>query len=169
MFCADYVACFIFHAGASVVLPAHWFDAVTRRGDLVAPVAFGAIVGGASAAAIFPFDEVRKSVHPGVRGAALFKSNLAVVPYSGAWFGIYFAGRNPDSVTSQLGWGIAASSIAAAVEYPLDNAKRAMFGGQSLWTRVLPLVMWVPFAATLLVVYDRALAERNENRCEGDM
>ena len=54
----------------------------------------------------------------------------------------------------QMRWAIGASCCAVAVEAPLDHAKRAMMGS----TRLLvgANLLFVPFAAMMLVMYDKA-------------
>ena len=166
MFCADYIACFVFHAGASAFLPTRFVDAFTagsgKASSPGAPFIFGAFVGTASALAVYPFDVVRASVQPGVRGAAALGS-FSVVPYAAVWFGLYFSGRDETCLSSQVTWGLASSTAAALAEAPFDHAKREMFRGSSaVAARVATSALWIPFATVILVTYDRALSERRK-------
>ena len=166
MFCADYIASFIFHAGACAFLPPHFVGALTASGAddhvkkvTVVPFIFGGLVG-CAAAAVYPFDVVRGSIQPGVRSAVKLGS-FSVVPYASIWFGMYFVGRDRKSLHSQVLWGVASSTAAAIAEAPFDHAKKEMFRGSSeVAARITTSALWVPFAATILIAYDRALERR---------
>jgi len=184
MFCADYVAAFVYHAiftvgtvhlvqvrktsseekcsehglvGLTTLALGlhHQREGGSREGPwLPATVALGAglLSGLAASITLFPFDFVRASaVTPGVRRIL---SAGSTVPYAGALFGVYFAGRQQDNTASQMRWAIGASCCAVAAEAPLDHAKRAMMGS----TRLLvgANLLFVPFAAMMLVMYDKA-------------
>eukprot|EP00729_Bicosta_minor_P003165 gene3165-31553_t len=77
----------------------------------------------------------------------------STVPYAGTLFGLYFTCRDPDSIGSQIKWAAAASSAAVMAETPFDYAKRAMLGS----TRMMlgAGLLYVPFATTMLVMYDK--------------
>jgi len=184
MFCADYVAAFVYHAiftvGTVHLVQVrktsseekysedglvrlttlalglhHQREGGSREGPwLPATVALGAglLSGLAASITLFPFDFVRASaVTPGVRRIL---SAGSTVPYAGALFGVYFAGRQQDNTASQMRWAVGASCCAVAAEAPLDHAKRAMMGS----TRLLvgANLLFVPFAAMMVVMYDKA-------------
>lgn len=184
MFCADYVAAFVYHAiftvGTVHLVQVrktsseekysehglvrlttlalglhHQREGGSREGPwLPATVALGAglLSGLAASITLFPFDFVRASaVTPGLRRIL---SAGSTVPYAGALFGVYFAGRQQDNTASQMRWAVGASCCAVAAEAPLDHAKRAMMGS----TRLLvgANLLFVPFATMMLVMYDKA-------------
>eukprot|EP00662_Eupelagonemidae_sp_cell21_P056292 gene56292-13971_t len=189
MFCADYAASFIAHClltvGALRAAPAllpdpHGCDgavaaAVGWRGDgdtsparAAAPYLAGAVSGLVGACAVFPFDFVRRAVGPaGASQAQVLAASLSTVPYSAAFFGVYFANRAPRDLRSQACWGMAAATAAVAAEAPFDRAKRAMLGSRATVMMVNaieqnhPLMIPHPPANFLppLVAYDRMLLE----------
>jgi len=178
MFCADYVAAFVYHALftiGSVNLVGKEQKAVGKEGEslllLVAralglqsrkekeraatflvPVTVGLASGLCASVSLFPFDFVRAGV---VSGRKRFLAAGSTVPYAGALFGIYFACRDPESTSSQLRWAGAAASCAVLAEAPLDHAKRNMMG--SARVVIAANLLFVPFAAMMLVMYDKAV------------
>ena len=82
-------------------------------------------------------------------------SSCSTVPYAGALFGIYFTLRDPHSTKSQFGWALGAAAGAALAEAPLDHAKQAMFSSKKIM--IAANLLYVPFAALMLVMYDKAV------------
>ena len=85
--------------------------AVTRswewNGNLV-PGALGLTAGSAASLTLYPFDFVRDGViRGGLRQRIVSAGSTA--PYAGALFGVYFSQRDPNRISSQMGWGIAAA------------------------------------------------------------
>jgi hypothetical protein len=193
MFCADYIASFIFHAGFTAGL-AHlligkgstagattysttivdWVRASTGLQQGAAPpgeddarrvhaapampFVFGAAAGLCGGIAVFPFDFVRAAVTPaGMPWGRQLLRNLSSVPYSAAFFGVYFAGRTPRDIKSQAGWALLASSCAVLAEAPFDQAKRALFQNRRLMLGANAL--YAPFAAMMLVGYDNVVTK----------
>jgi hypothetical protein len=115
MFCADYAASFFVHAflvglGAwsspGGALDEKGFVAKTvglGTSNTPAPLALGALAGLGGACAIFPFDFVRRGLNPNSSLRTIFIGSLSVVPYSTAFFGVYFSLRDPTSIRSQTG------------------------------------------------------------------
>jgi len=133
MFCADYVAAFVYHAMFTVgtvhlvrqrktsseeeysdhglvrfttlALGLHQQREEVKTKEqpwLPVTVAVGAglVSGLAASITLFPFDFVRASaVSPGLRRIL---SAGSTVPYAGALFGVYFAGRQQDNTASQV-------------------------------------------------------------------
>jgi len=191
MFCADYIAAYMFH-GLFTVGGVHFATAAlhgnpklqsiidrgnarklivtvlaslglesTERGHVVkstnytmTPLLIGFASGAGASLTLYPFDFVR--------GGVLSKSSLkhrlisscSTVPYAGALFGSYFALRNPESTKSQAGWATAAAAGAALAEAPLDHAKQTMFSSKKIM--IAANLLYVPFAALMLVMYDKA-------------
>jgi hypothetical protein len=168
MFCADYIASFIFHAaltaGVSLAVgPSPWIRSATglkddARAARVLPFMYGAAAGLGGGLAVFRFDFVRAAVTPaGLPLRTQLLRNLSSVPYSTAFFGVYFSLRTHGDVKSQAGWALVSSTCAVLAEAPFDHAKRTLFGNR----RLLLLganCMYAPFAAMMLVLYDNALA-----------
>ena len=172
MFCADYVASFVVHA--AIVLGMNELDALySDRSDLgtgigwrtiglwkedgvsLSPIATGAFAGFAGAAAVFPFDFVRKSLVP---GKSVYISSLSTVPYASVYFGVYFSNRDPRRKRSQCVWAAAAATAAMLCEMPFDKAKRSMFSSRAM--HVGTNLLYVPFAAMMLLMYDEAIKRR---------
>jgi len=177
MFCADYVAAFVYHAfftigsvnlidkedvrkdGQSLLLLVSRALGLQSRDEkerekaasVLVPVAVGLTSGLCASVSLFPFDFVRAGV---VSGPKRFLAAGSTVPYAGALFGVYFACRDPESTSSQLRWATAAASCAVLAEAPLDHAKRNMMG--SARVVVAANLLFVPFAAMMLVMYDKA-------------
>jgi hypothetical protein len=188
MFCADYMATFVFHVALSAGLMTLMEQEAGRRlaynalglsytfqhngqsrseardqpsrqalVSVIAPPVLGAVAGACGTAAVFPLDFVRASLAaPSLSTAQRFARSLSTVPYSSVYFGLYFAQRDPHELESQLTWGVGSAVCASLAETPFDHAKRSLFGGNR---RVLigANMLYVPFAALLLIGYDRAM------------
>merc|ERR1712172_226897 len=122
-----------------------------KAGIALVPVTVGLASGLCASVSLFPFDFVRAGV---VSGPKRILAAGSTVPYAGALFGIYFACRDPESTSSQLRWAGAAASCAVLAEAPLDHAKRNMMG--SARVVIAANLLFVPFAAMMLVMYDKA-------------
>jgi hypothetical protein len=171
MFCADYCASFVVHA--FLVGLGAWGspDSTLDEKGLVASavglstestpasLALGALAGLGGAVSLFPFDFVRRGLAPTASMRTLFLGSLSVVPYSTAFFGVYFSLRDPTSIRSQAGCALLASSCAVAAELPFDGAKRALFHGNRRLLFGVNL-MYAPFAAMMLIMYDKAMQKR---------
>jgi len=169
MFCADYIASFIFHGlvSAGVLESSHrkYLGQVTP--DMVAsvmatpgvPVLTGSLAGFLGASSVFPFDFVRRGV---IQGRVTLRHSLSTVPYAGVFFGLYFSCRDSTSTASQCKWALAASLSAAMAEIPFDKAKLAMLGNRR--TMVLVSGLYAPFGALMLVMYDKAVVKLSSNR-----
>ena len=77
------------------------------------------------------------------------------MPYAGALYGIYFSLRDPRSTPSQVGWAVAAAAGASLSEAPFDHAKHTMFASRKVM--LAANLLYVPFAALMLVMYDKAV------------
>ena len=154
MFCADYIASFVHHGFLQLLVSRGYVDGDRLR-RVLPPAALhpacGACAGFLAACSVYPFDFVRRGI---IAGGASFAHSLSVVPYSAAFFGLYFAGRDPSSLRSQCGCALAASAAAAAVEVPFDRAKMALMGSRR--TMLFVSALYVPFGALMLVMYDKA-------------
>ena len=151
MFCADYIASFFFHSSLNVGLHEAGVAYPERS---PAPALLGGLSGLLAAIAVYPFDFVRE-------GALFdqkmrFRHSLSTVPYAAVFFGLYFPCRDPESLRSQCFWAVASAAGAACAEAPFDRAKLAMMGG-SRRTMVFANLMYVPFGALMLVMYDKAI------------
>ena len=102
---------------------------------------------------MYPLDFVRQGaiIHEKVG----FRHSLSTVPYAGVYFGLYFSCRNRDSTSSQCSWALASSAAACLAEIPFDKAKHAMMGSRR--TMVMVNMLYVPFGALMLVMYDKAM------------
>jgi hypothetical protein len=176
MFCADYLASFVFHAGltagvtvafspsSSSVMMA-WIRAATglrnapadlSTGAPALPFVCGAAAGLCGGLAVFRFDFVRAAVTPAdMPLERQLLRNLSSVPYSVAFYGIYFSLRTPGDIKSQAGWALVSSTCSVLAEAPFDHAKRTLFGNRRLMLGANCL--YAPFAAMMLVGYDNAL------------
>ena len=79
-----------------------------RWGRNLVPFAVGLTAGAAASLTLYPFDFVREGV---IRGGLRQRivSACSTEPYACALFGIYFSQRDPDRISSQMGWGVVAS------------------------------------------------------------
>merc|ERR1712131_496368 len=84
-----------------------------------------------------------------------FKHSLSTVPYAGVYFGLYFSFRNRESTSSQCCWAVASAAAACLAEIPFDKAKHAMMGNRR--TMMMVNMLYVPFGALMLVMYDKAM------------
>eukprot|EP00092_Neocalanus_flemingeri_P006685 GFUD01007220.1.p1 GENE.GFUD01007220.1~~GFUD01007220.1.p1 ORF type:complete len:177 (-),score=43.65 GFUD01007220.1:877-1407(-) len=170
MFCADYIASFIFHGlitGGLLESSYLGYFGTRSTPDKVAavltasgaPILIGSLSGFLGAASVFPFDFVRRGV---IAGKLTLRHGLSTVPYAGVFFGLYFSCRNRDSISSQCGWALASSMSACLAEIPFDKAKLAMLGSRR--TMVLVSGLYVPFGALMLVMYDKAMVRVSQNR-----
>eukprot|EP00090_Calanus_glacialis_P045495 TRINITY_DN8481_c0_g1_i2.p1 TRINITY_DN8481_c0_g1~~TRINITY_DN8481_c0_g1_i2.p1 ORF type:complete len:177 (-),score=46.76 TRINITY_DN8481_c0_g1_i2:816-1346(-) len=170
MFCADYIASFIFHgliSGGLLETSSRGyfgskFSAERMASVMAAPgVPFfaGSLAGILGASSVFPFDFVRRGV---LQGRVTLMHSLSTVPYATVFFGLYFSCRRRDSTASQCGWALAASLSAAMAEIPFDKAKLAMLGSRR--TMLIVSGLYVPFGALMLVMYDKALLRVSTKR-----
>merc|ERR1739847_254464 len=104
------------------------------------------------AAAVYPFDFVRRGV---IKGRASFLHNLSTVPYAATLFGIYFTFRDERDLRSQCKWALISAFSASLAEAPFDKAKLAMMGSRR--TMIFANAMYVPFGAMILVMYDKSI------------
>jgi len=170
MFCADYIASFVFHGLITGgVLESSFLGFLGKRypPDKTSalmmspgtPVFIGCLSGFLGAASVFPFDFVRRGV---IAGRVTLRHSLSTVPYAGVFFGLYFSCRNRDSLKSQCGWALVSSLCAGLAEIPFDQAKLAMLGSRR--TMMLVSGLYVPFGALMLVMYDKAVNNVSRNR-----
>ncbi len=150
MFCADYIASFVFHFAIKYGL---WESKIKTEGHIQNYYIHGAVSGLFGALAVYPFDFVRQGAI--TSGKAKLIHNLATVPYATVFFGLYFHQRDPSSLKSQGMWALASASLAVFAEVPFDKAKREMMGSPR--TVILANSLFVPFGALILVMYDKAL------------
>ena len=174
MFCADYIASFIFHAAFNIGIirqiktiksseleGSNDKDLVRFLRNILQPEGqnfvkswlFGGLSGFFSACALFPFDFVRRGAITTV--PVKFHHSLSVVPYATVFFGLYFSQRDPTSTKSQVLWASISAWSAVLAEVPFDKAKHAMMGSRK--TMILANSLFVPFGALILVLYDKAL------------
>ena len=110
MFCADYISSFICHGGLSLV----GFGLSVERTKLSHPAqisshfAQGAFSGFLGACAVHPFDFVRKAV---IKNSSIWH-NFSTIPYSAAFFGVYFSCRDENSLASQCKWASTSATLA---------------------------------------------------------
>jgi len=152
MFCADYISSFLFHGlitGAGVAAGRTGHEADFNKPGT--QILVGALAGLLGAAAVFPFDFVRR----GVLSRATFRHSLSTVPYAATYFGVYFSCRDPASISSQVGWAVTASVSAAAAEIPFDTTKRVLLGSRR--NMLLVSSLYAPFGALMLIMYDKAV------------
>ena len=75
---------------------------------MLVPGGVGLAAGSVASVTLYPFDFVREGViKGGLRQRIVSASSTA--PYAGALFGVYFSQRDPKSISSQMGWGVAAA------------------------------------------------------------
>jgi hypothetical protein len=179
MFCADYLASFVFHVTltlgfASISMPTGSSrnlihaavgsnkarEDLRGMGSFITPFCFGALSGICGGVAVFPFDFVRAAVMSQKLPLSMrLLHSLSAVPYASAFFGIYFSCRTPRDLKSQASWALTSSLCAVAAEAPFDQAKRVFFQNR----RALMLganLLYAPFAAMMLIAYDNALQDR---------
>lgn len=162
MFCADYIASFIYHASFTLGLvhlgsSPHYGDKVKKTVQLSNPFhlyAIGALSGFCGATSVFPFDFVRRGVLHDQK--LKLRHSLSTVPYAALFFGLYFHFRDRNSTSSQCKWALVSASSAAVAEVPFDKAKLAMMGNRK--TMLMAGLLYVPFGALMLVMYDKAMA-----------
>ncbi len=165
MFCADYIAAFVFHAGLTFGISENilqiksYTPKDTTTLELISKhsFVFGAISGLLGGLSVYPFDFVRQGVLAASKSKLKLIYNLSTVPYASVYFGLYFSQRNPQSLTSQTGWASASAFLAAVAELPFDKAKKAMMG--STRTVLFANALYVPFGAMMLIMYDKALGK----------
>ena len=141
---------------------------VTSTTSSLIPVVVGMLSGLASSITLYPFDFVRSGVlQPGLKRII---SSGSTIPYAGVMFGIYFSNRDPNCTKSQFKWAFGSCSCSLLAEVPFDFAKRKMFGSTKLFLGAG--FMYVPFAACILLMYDKAaikLTEKFYKRGELDL
>ena len=94
-----------------------------------------------------------------------FRHSLSTVPYAGLYFGLYFSCRDRESTASQSAWALLASTSACLGEIPFDKAKHAMMGSRR--TMIIVNMLYVPFGALMLVMYDKAMTKVTRSRYSG--
>lgn len=139
-----------------------WFRAAAGLNPgphgLWVPFVAGAAAGGVAACAVAPFDFIREGSLPNATALTRFRSNLSVVPYSAAFFGVYFSQRDPSSRASRVCWAFGGAASAALAEIPFDAAKRALFGSRA--ALAVANLIFVPAGALMLVMYDDHVLDR---------
>lgn len=154
MFCADYIAAFVFHFGINYGLWTLNKDIKLNSSHQPYNHYFqGALSGLCGALTIYPFDFVRQGAI--TSGKAKLVHSLATVPYATVFFGLYFHQRDPRSLKSQMGWALLSAGLAVLAELPFDKAKKEMMGSPRIM--VFANSLFVPFGALILVMYDKAL------------
>ena len=164
MFCADYVASFVCHVFLTYGV-AIGFDkerartAVGLPCENLSPIVFGSLAGFLGSTILFPFDFVRQSLVPtGTSNRILYFTSLSSVAYSAPFFGLYFCARDPRSLKSQSIWAFVSANVAMISELPFDRAKRTLF--KSRPAHIAANFMYTPFAAMMLLLYDKGLQRR---------
>ena len=158
MFCADYIAAFIFHGGVNFHL---WkIQDETLRDQWYFPFAHGAFSGLLGAICVYPMDFVRHEV---IQSKNIIH-NMSTVPYATVFFGLYFSQRDKASLSSQVLWATASAGLAVLAEFPFDKAKKTMMGSSR--TLILANSLYVPFGAMILVMYDKAVIKLNSKSVE---
>ena len=109
---------------------------------------------------MYPFDFVRPGALTSEK--VRFRHSLSTVPYAGTYFGLYFSCRDRDSTASQTFWALLSASLAGLAEIPFDKAKQALLGSRK--TLVLVNMLYVPFGALMLVMYDKAMTKVTSSR-----
>ena len=112
------------------------------------------------AASVYPLDFVRQGAI--ISEKVGFRHSLSTVPYAGLYFGLYFSCRDRDSTASQSAWALLASASACLAEIPFDKAKHAMMGSRK--TMIIVNMLYVPFGALMLVMYDKAMTKVTSSR-----
>lgn len=144
MFCADYIASFVYHG---------ILNTAYKQDQLPHPIFTGALAGFLGASSVYPFDFVRQSQN------LKYIHSLSTVPYSLTFFGLYFTCRDKHSLTNQCQWALTSSFCACVAEVPFDKAKLAMMGNRR--TMLMANGLYIPFSAMMLVMYDKALERIN--------
>ena len=156
MFCLDFAAAFIVHYQL-----ASRFDISTQSSPLFTFTS-GFLSGAASAVALYPVDIVRQmTVAPGTSHFA-----FSTIPFMTAYLGIYLLQpqkeRQQKPFKDKLGWALASTTVAAAVEFPFDRAKHNMAG--SFRTAALTNALRIPLGSLMLIAYDQMLSAGNDRR-----
>ena len=123
------------------------------------------MIGFLGAASVYPLDFVRQGAI--ISEKVGFRHSLSTVPYAGVYFGLYFTCRDRDSTRSQCGWALLSSTGACLAEIPFDKAKHAMMGSRR--TMMFVNMMYVPFGALMLVMYDKAMTKVVNSRYNGNL
>lgn len=166
MFCADYVAAFFMHGAFALLYPGDVRGIVgieNESASRFAPFVGGAAAGFVAASVVFPFDFVREALLP--RNMTLrmrYLSSLSTFPYAATLFGVYFSCRRDGDVASQIAWSGVSAVAAMFAEMPFDHAKRVMFKSRSF--HMGANLMYTPFAAVMLVMYDNAICKNIKRR-----
>ena len=145
MFCADYITSFLYHS----ILTAGIKKFKIEEKSPLSPFFVGAISGFLGAASVYPFDFVRQSQN------LKFYHSLSTVPYSAAFFGLYFSNRDSKNLKNQCQWALGSSLSACLAEIPFDKAKLKMMGDRR--TMIFANGLYIPFSAMMLVMYDKAM------------
>jgi len=165
MFCADYIASFIHH-GLIVSL---WLEyrnryekekVTTANIPPLQSVFAGCLAGLLGAASVYPLDFVRQGAI--ITEKVKFRHSLSTVPYAGTYFGLYLSCRDRESTASQAGWALLSSAAAGLAEIPFDKAKQSLLGSKR--TLVFVNMLYVPFGALMLVMYDKAMTKVSSSR-----
>lgn len=123
------------------------------------PFLHGGVAGLGGALAIAPLDFVRQGMSSSNTMLGKMRMGMSTVPYSAAFFGIYFSARTPDDLSSQVKWACGAAGSAVLAEAPFDKTKRILFGGSNKML-IGANLLYVPFAAMMLIMYDKAIQPR---------
>mmetsp|Transcript_24354 Transcript_24354/g.78688 ORF Transcript_24354/g.78688 Transcript_24354/m.78688 type:complete len:179 (-) Transcript_24354:41-577(-) len=152
-FCLDYAVSF-------------WtFDALSRaaaerevRMSPAVAVGAGLVSGLAAAVALWPVDVVRSIATTGGQVPTRRSFAVSLVPFSGAYLGIFFGFRPPNaSVPEKVGLAALATAAGLLLELPLDHAKHALLGGGRFEAAVLSGIR-LPLATMLLLVFEKIAA-----------
>ena len=156
MFCADYIAAFLFHGGINYQLWKNGNEkAAWCRSQWHFPFLHGALSGFLGAVTVYPMDFVRHEI---IKSKSIVH-NMSTVPYATVFFGVYFSMRDKNSLKSQVCWATISAALAVLAEAPFDKAKGKMMGSPR--TLILANAMYVPFGALILVMYDKAVIKLN--------
>lgn len=118
----------------------------------IIPAVAGMSCGLAASLTLYPVDFVRGGVLQS--GFKRLLSAGSTIPYAGTMFGVYFANRDPNNFQSQFTWATGACTCGLLAEVPFDYAKRTMLGSTRFMLGIG--ILYVPFAAGILVMYDKA-------------
>jgi len=156
MFCLDFAAALLVHYQLAMLVHP------STQSSPFFTFPSGAFSGLMAAVMLYPFDLVRQmTVAPGTSHFA-----HSTVPYMTVYLGLYLlqpqSDRQKKSLPEKLVWAVGATSVAAAVEFPLDQAKHKMAG--SMRSAAMANAFRVPFGSLMLIAYDRALTTGNEKR-----
>ena len=143
IFCLDFAVAFTSH-----YYLLDGFQTFVHHPKPLHQFSLGALAGLSSALVIFPIDVVRHSTSPQKSFA------WSSITFTSVYLGLYFSFRK-ETPASQLGWAALSSTLAVIAEYPLDYAKRNMFGHSSL--AYLTNAMRIPLATALLFSYDQII------------